>query len=265
MAISCLVLFLALMLNVNYLQYIGAEDLNARGDNRRVVVDEYSRKRGAIVVDGEPIAQSRPVDDQFEYLRRYPQAELYANLTGTTRSSTGPAGWRTATTRSCPAATRACSSTGSWTWSAATSPRAEHRADHRAGGAAGRVRRLMALGEDTVGAVVAVDPQTGAVLAMVSTPSYNPNRLASHDFESVQSYYERLSADPAKPNLTAPVAMSTRRGRRSSSSPLRPHCPTTSSTWTRSPSSAPARRSASPTAAATSSRTRATPTAARRR
>jgi peptidoglycan glycosyltransferase len=54
MAIGCLALFLALMLNVNYLQYIGAEDLNARGDNRRVVVDEYSRKRGAIVVDGEP-------------------------------------------------------------------------------------------------------------------------------------------------------------------------------------------------------------------
>jgi peptidoglycan glycosyltransferase len=54
----------------------------------------------------------------------------------------------------------------------------------------------MALGEDTVGAVVALDPQSGAVLAMVSTPSYNPNRLASHDFEGVQAYFASSERRP---------------------------------------------------------------------
>jgi peptidoglycan glycosyltransferase len=202
MAIGCLALFLALMLNVNYLQYIGAEDLNARGDNRRVVVDEYSRKRGAIVVAGEPVAQSRPVDDQYEYLRRYPQAELYANLTGHYSFQYGSSGLENSHNAILSGSdprlfvNRVVDLVGSnepegGSIELTIEPEAQQAA----------FDGLMALGEDTVGAVVAVDPQTGAVLAMVSTPSYNPNRLASHDFDDVQAYYASLNEDPDKPNL----------------------------------------------------------------
>src|SRR5699024_8012088 len=49
------------------------------------------------------------------------------------------------------------------------------------------------------GSVVALDPETGAVLAMVSSPSYDPNRLASHDTAAVQDAWSELNEDPDRP------------------------------------------------------------------
>src|SRR5699024_2999385 len=49
------------------------------------------------------------------------------------------------------------------------------------------------------GSVVALDPETGAVLAMVSSPSYDPNRLASHDTAAVQDAWSSLNEDPERP------------------------------------------------------------------
>ena len=82
MAVFCMLLFLALLLNATYLQYISAGSLNDRSDNRRVRDAEFSRKRGAILVDGKPVAESVPVDDQFKYQRRYPTPLRYAHVTG---------------------------------------------------------------------------------------------------------------------------------------------------------------------------------------
>ncbi|MGO1979077.1 peptidoglycan D,D-transpeptidase FtsI family protein, partial [Brachybacterium tyrofermentans] len=49
------------------------------------------------------------------------------------------------------------------------------------------------------GSVVALDPETGAVLAMVSAPSYDPNQLASHDTAAVQEAWSQLNDDPDRP------------------------------------------------------------------
>nr|MBA2508779.1 penicillin-binding protein 2 [Nocardioidaceae bacterium] len=48
---------------------------------------------------------------------------------------------------------------------------------------------------------VALDPSTGAVLSMVSTPSYNPNRLADHDFDAAAKAYKQLNSDDDQPLL----------------------------------------------------------------
>ena len=82
MAVFCMVLFLALLLNATYLQYFSAGDLNDHNDNRRVRDAEFSRKRGAILVAGKPVAESVPTDDQYKYQRRYPQPLTYAHVTG---------------------------------------------------------------------------------------------------------------------------------------------------------------------------------------
>jgi len=49
--------------------------------------------------------------------------------------------------------------------------------------------------------VVALDPSDGSVLAMVTQPSYNPNKLASHNFDKVQKSWERLQDDEDQPML----------------------------------------------------------------
>src|SRR5690606_19257231 len=55
-----------------------------------------------------------------------------------------------------------------------------------------------ALGDYTA-AVVAIDPRTGAILALVSKPSYDPNVLAVHDPDQVEANYQALLTDPGDP------------------------------------------------------------------
>src|SRR5699024_7027560 len=82
MAVACLVMFMALLLNVTYVQFVQADNLNARNDNKRIINEEFSRDRGPILVDGKPVAKSKSVDDRFEYQRTYPYPQLYAPITG---------------------------------------------------------------------------------------------------------------------------------------------------------------------------------------
>ena len=72
-AISVLVLFTLLIVNVNVIQVVRAEKLRNDPSNTRVLVDEYARERGSIVVAGNEIAVSVPTDDGLKYLRQYPE------------------------------------------------------------------------------------------------------------------------------------------------------------------------------------------------
>jgi peptidoglycan glycosyltransferase len=64
---------------------------------------------------------------------------------------------------------------------------------------------LRALGRDVEGSVVALEPATGKVLAMVSSPTYDPNVLASHDFGRVNRAWEELNAAESRPLLNRGV------------------------------------------------------------
>ncbi len=55
------------------------------------------------------------------------------------------------------------------------------------------------------GAVAALDPTTGEILALASSPSFDPNVLASFDSTAVTQAYEALNADPAQPLLNRPL------------------------------------------------------------
>jgi peptidoglycan glycosyltransferase len=200
MSIFSLALFLALLVNSTYLQYLQADDLNSRNDNKRVRDAEFSRERGAILVRGNAVADSKPVDDQFEYQRRYQRPLKYAHLTGYYSYTYG---------RNAVELTQNDILSGSdprlfvnrvvdmfgnsqpkgGDVSLTINPRAQDAA----------YNGLRALGENVKGSVVALDPTTGAILAMVSSPTYNPNALSSHKLSAIQKAWDRLNSDPARP------------------------------------------------------------------
>ncbi|MCD4523684.1 penicillin-binding protein 2 [Nocardioides sp. cx-173] len=200
-SIFCLFLFVALMLNATYLQFWKADELNEDARNRRVIEASYSRERGAILVGREPVAESVPSDDRFEFQRVYPEPFRYAPVTGyfSFFSQTGiersenevlsgedP---RLFVTKLVDLLTNKANKGGS----------VQLTLDPEAQTAA--YDGLNALPGNVEGSVVALDPGTGKILAMVSLPTYDPNRLASHDLEEVTRTYDRLLADESEPLL----------------------------------------------------------------
>jgi penicillin-binding protein A len=207
MSIFCMLLFAALLLNSTYLQYFQAGDLNSHNDNKRVRDAEFSHKRGAILAGGTPIAESRPVDDQFEYLRRYSQPLKYAQLTGYYSYIYGRTGVeltqndilsgsdsRLFVNRVVDLVGNSQPKGGSV--SLTVNPKAQTAA----------YDGLRALGADAKGAVVALEPRTGKILALASAPTYDPNVLSSHHFRAMEKAKNRLDANPAKPLLDRAIS-----------------------------------------------------------
>src|SRR3954463_8777559 len=76
-------LYVILFAQLNWLQVVKADDYNRDPSNNREVVRDFTRDRGVIVTaDGIVVAESVPVDDQFQRLRQYPLNALMAQVTG---------------------------------------------------------------------------------------------------------------------------------------------------------------------------------------
>jgi penicillin-binding protein A len=204
-AAGCLLLCLALLVNVTYVQAFQADQLNEREGNRRVLIDEYSRERGPILV-GEPpteIALSRPVDGEFAFLREYPEPELYAHATGFYSFVFG----RSAIER----AQNGILSGGDDRWffrrlvDLVTGEQPRGGAVKLTLDPAAQQAAYDALG-DNKGAAVAIEPATGAILAMVSKPSYDPNPLASHEVPVQQEAWNQLREDDDTPDRNRAIA-----------------------------------------------------------
>ena len=198
-------LFAALFISTTLIQVIFAPSINARPDNRRTLLDNYSRQRGAILVGDQPVAVSQPTpNEEIKYLRSYPQPLPYSHVTGYFSYTYGAGGGLEG------AADDLLSGSSSQffytrvtdlltgkqpvgaTVQATINPKAQDAADK-------------ALGNQR-GAVVALDPKTGAILAMVSHPQYDPNRLSSHDQASVVKAWNELNADPTQPLVNRAIA-----------------------------------------------------------
>ncbi|WP_298458892.1 penicillin-binding protein 2 [uncultured Cellulomonas sp.] len=202
-AVVVIAMFLALMGAATWVQYVQAAQLNADPRNVRTLYREYDNFRGPVVVGGEPVASSTPVDDPFGFQRSYAQGPLYAHATGFYSVVFGRTGIERAANE------LLTGSADSLFWSRiedlVTGRQPQGSSVELTIDPAVQQAAAAALGSQR-GAVVALDPRTGAVLAMVSSPTYDPNVLAGHDTTAVNEAYRALDADPAEPLVNRAIA-----------------------------------------------------------
>jgi peptidoglycan glycosyltransferase len=198
-AIAVLVLFTLLILNVNYIQVVRADKLRKDPANTRVLAEEYGRARGSIVVDGTPVAESVPTKDTLKYLRKYGQAGMYAPVTGYYSLVYGSSGIEAAENDVLNG----------------SDPRlfVRHITDlftgrDPSGGdvvltldAKTQTTAMNALGalDGKTAAIAAIDPSTGKILALASSPTYDPNQLSSHDPKAIRAYWDKLNGQKPDP------------------------------------------------------------------
>ncbi|GAA5047247.1 peptidoglycan glycosyltransferase [Thermocatellispora tengchongensis] len=203
-AVACLVMFGLLMINVNYLQAVRAEDLRDDARNTRNFYARYEIERGRITAGDKVLAESVDTgDNRFRFQRRYPEGPMYAHVTGFFSPESESAIEQTEDQlldgsspdllirRSIDLFTNKASKGANVDLTLL--PKAQEAA----------YNALRASGKR--GAVVALDPKTGAILAMVSLPSYDPNKLSTTSKKDVFSLYDRLAEDKNQPLLNRAI------------------------------------------------------------
>ncbi|GHH70795.1 peptidoglycan D,D-transpeptidase FtsI family protein [Promicromonospora soli] len=187
-------MFVALMVSTTWIQFVTAGSLNEDPRNFRNIYSELGRDRGPIVVGGEPIVTSEPVDDDYKYQRTYSggdagAASVYAPLTGffaVTGTYTGLERYANGYLGGEDDSLWLDRLQNLITGEEAQGSSVELTIDPKVQKAA-----WDALGDYT-GAAVALDPKTGAILAMVSKPSYDPNTIAVHSNDEATTAYNKL-------------------------------------------------------------------------
>lgn len=199
------VLFAALLISSTLIQFVQAPSISARADNRRTLLDNYSRERGSIIVGDQPVARSLPSpDEQITFLRTYPQGPLYAAVTGYFSYTYGAGGGLEGSEGELLSGSadelfyRRVTDllTGRQQAGASVRLTINAKAQEAADKALGNQR----------GAVVALDPKTGAILAMVSHPQYDPNQLSQHDQAAVTKAWTTFNADPTRPMVNRAIS-----------------------------------------------------------
>ena len=201
--LAVVAMFITLFVSASYIQVVASEEIANDDRNVRKLYESFSAERGQILAGGIPIATSIPVDNQFKFLRTYPFDEVYAPVVGYYTLNQGNAGIESALN---PVLTGRANSqileqltalvTGSTPEGASVQLTLDPQLQQLAFDALG----------DRQGAIIAMEPSSGRILAMVSTPSYDPNRLASHSTSSVLEAYNELSEDPGNPLANRAIA-----------------------------------------------------------
>ncbi len=197
------ILLIALLANLTWVQVFQADELRAMPGNQRAVLEEYSIERGPIVVGSAAVAQSvRTSSGELRYQREYANGPRYVPATGFYSRLYGSTGLEKSGSeilsgsddrffvsrlQQLIAGRDQQGGTITTTLNAAAQEAAER-------GLQGKV-----------GAVAAIDPRTGAILALVQSPSFDPNIIASPSTSQAQEYYETLNADPSEPLLNRPL------------------------------------------------------------
>ncbi|WP_434616462.1 peptidoglycan D,D-transpeptidase FtsI family protein [Arthrobacter sp. A5] len=188
--VVAIVLFALVFGSITYVQFFAVDDLKNNALNSRGLIQQFCNDRGSILVGGQPIAESVPSTDKCKFQRVYNQPELYAGLTGFFSQAYGQYGIEKAENPQLTGET----------------PGAFYdRVVSLLSGAQPKGRSVELTIDPTIqqmaydmipdgqkGSIVVMNPKTGAIIAMVSKPSYDTNLLASHNFAAVTENYNKL-------------------------------------------------------------------------
>ncbi|WP_375491451.1 penicillin-binding transpeptidase domain-containing protein [uncultured Jatrophihabitans sp.] len=206
--IAFAVLFVALFVNLNVVQVVKGSDYRNNANNRRVLLNEYASPRGQIVVQGTNIAESVKTSDELRYLRKYPAGPVYAPATGFYSfiyGSSGIEGAQNGLLSGDDSRLFTNRLSALLTGRNPTGGSVDLTLNRNAQNAAYQAMRTKN-GQFKRGAVVALDPRNGKILALVSTPSYDPNALASHDSNAIVNAYQCYSGLSQGKSVAAQIA-----------------------------------------------------------
>lgn len=195
-AILVMALFALLFANGTYLMVFQQSSLNANPLNRRARDEDFAQNRGSILAGDTAIAYSKPSGDRFKYQRIYPYGKMYAPVTGffsydhaTTALENSYNTQLAGTDNSLFVRRMVDLVTNQPPQGASVQTTINPNVQKAAYDALGNMK----------GAAVALDPKTGAVLAMVSKPSFDPNKIADHNVDAANKAYQQAIKDPDNP------------------------------------------------------------------
>ena len=177
-SVMIMALIVLLLVNATVTQVFRADGLRTDPRNQRVLLDEYSRQRGQITAGGQLLAYSVSTNSHYRFLRVYPNPLVFAPVTGFYSLRFSSSGLERAEDAILNGSDQRLFGKRLADFFTGRDPRGGNvdttivpRVQQAAWDALG----------DQRGAVVAMDPRTGAILAMVSKPGFDPNLLAGHD------------------------------------------------------------------------------------
>lgn len=195
----CLLLLSALLGNATWVQGFEADRYDRMEGNRRPLIARYQEPRGDILVAGRPVTGSPRMPSDLGYGRSYTDPQLYAPVTGHASRSHGASSIE-------EVEDDVLSGTdprlGAWSVLTAITRERVPGGDVATTivPAAQRAAFEGLVKAGSKGAVAALDPTTGAILALVSTPSWDPGTLGGTDGAARESR-AALDADPDRPML----------------------------------------------------------------
>jgi penicillin-binding protein A len=205
-SIAVLVMFVLLLVNVNYLQGFEPASLATKPNNARAFEAQFQYQRGNIVTsDGVTIAESKLSNDIYKYKRFYPAGPEYAPVTGydTLYSQSGIELYENSVLNGSDSSLTVRNLIDLLTGKQRKGANVTLTINSKAQDAAWNALESTTGGKP--GAVVALDPQTGAILAMASYPSYDPNVLATHNGNQLNSADKALLEQAGNPLLNRAV------------------------------------------------------------
>ncbi|MEO3976427.1 penicillin-binding transpeptidase domain-containing protein [Streptomyces sp. CAU 1734] len=200
-AALCLLLLAALLVNAVRVQLVESGSLGDNPANRRNAIARYGEPRGDILVAGRRITGSRDSRQQLRWERTYTEGPLYAPVTGFSSQTYGTTLVESAEDPVLSGTEPLLATVPFWTdLSRGRPPGGDVITTIRPS-----IQRAAYTGlGGKRGAVAALEPSTGRILALVSSPSYDPGVLSGTGRET-KAAWARLNAAPTQPMLNRAI------------------------------------------------------------